>query len=130
MTRPTPTRRPKPTEEGYILIWVIFLIAAFTLALSVAVPRIAKEIQLDREHETMQRGKQYARAIQLYYRKFHAYPPSLDALVKTNEIRFLRKKYVDPSPARTTGSPSILARTKPPPRWAFSASPSPAPPPP
>jgi hypothetical protein len=44
----------------------------------------------------MHRGKQYIRAIQLYYRKFNAYPPTIDALVKTNEIRFLRKRYIDP----------------------------------
>jgi type II secretory pathway pseudopilin PulG len=123
MTRPTPTRRPKPTEEGYILIWVIFLIAAFTLALSVAVPRIAKEIQLDREHETMQRGKQYARAIQLYYRKFHAYPPSLDALVKTNEIRFLRKKYVDPITGKDDWKPIHFGQNKAPTAMGFFGQP-------
>jgi hypothetical protein len=33
----------------------------------------------------------------MYYKKFGAYPPSIDALVKTNEIRFLRKKYIDPT---------------------------------
>ena len=123
MTRPTPTRRPKPTEEGYILIWVIFLIAAFTLALSVAVPRIAKEIQLDREHETMQRGKQYARAIQLYYRKFHAYPPSLDALVKTNEIRFLRKRYVDPITGKDDWKPIHFGQNKAPTAMGFFGQP-------
>jgi hypothetical protein len=28
--------------------------------------------------------------------KFSIYPPNIEALVKTNNIRFLRKKYVDP----------------------------------
>jgi hypothetical protein len=64
--------------------------------MAVSAPRIAADIQRDREVETMHRGKQYIRAIQLYYRKFNAYPPSMDALVKTNEIRFLRKRYLDP----------------------------------
>jgi hypothetical protein len=33
----------------------------------------------------------------MYYKKFNAYPPNIDALVKTSEIRFLRKKYADPT---------------------------------
>lgn len=86
----------KQSEEGYILVAVIFMLALFALMMTVAAPEIAKSIQLDRERETMERGKQYVRAIQLYYRKFHAYPPSMDALVKTDNIRFLRKKYTDP----------------------------------
>jgi type II secretory pathway pseudopilin PulG len=123
MTTPTPTRRSKPSEEGYILIWVILLVALFSLALSVAIPRIAKEIQLDRERETMQRGKQYRRAVQLYYRKFHAYPPNLDALVKTNEIRFLRKKYVDPTTGKDDWKPIHLGENKAPTAMGFFGQP-------
>jgi type II secretory pathway pseudopilin PulG len=112
MPNPIPTRRPRPSEEGYILIWVIFLLVVFSIALSVAAPRVAKEIQLDRERETMERGKQYTRAIQLYYRKFHAYPPNLDALVKTNEIRFLRKKYIDPTTGKSDWKPIRFGQAK------------------
>jgi type II secretory pathway pseudopilin PulG len=90
-------RRSKPSEEGYILIAVMFMLAILVIALSVAVPKISKQIQRDRELETMHRGKQYVRAVKMYYKKFGAYPPSIDALVKTNEIRFLRKKYIDPT---------------------------------
>jgi type II secretory pathway pseudopilin PulG len=97
MMKTLPTRRPRPSEEGYILVAVIFMLAILILSLAVAAPGIKKEIQRDRELETMHRGKQYARAIKLYYKKFGSYPPSVDALVKTNEIRFLRKKYIDPT---------------------------------
>jgi len=90
-------RRPKPSEEGYMLIAVMLMLALLVIALSVAVPKISKQIQRDREIETMRRGKQYVRAVKMYYKKFGAYPPSIDALVKTNEIRFLRKKYIDPT---------------------------------
>ena len=90
----------------------MFLLAIFTIAMSVAVPRIAKEIQLDRERETMERGKQYTRAVQLYYRKFHAFPPNQDALVKTNEIRFLRKKYVDPTTGKDDWKPIRFGQAK------------------
>jgi len=96
MKHTIPARRKRRSEDGYLLVWVMFMLAVFTIWLSVAVPRAAKEIQRDRDVETMRRGKQYTRAIQLYYRKFHAYPPNANALVNTNEIRFLRKKYIDP----------------------------------
>jgi type II secretory pathway pseudopilin PulG len=97
MTTLLPTRRPKPSEEGYILVAVMFMLALLVIAMSIAAPKIAKSIQREREIETMHRGKQYARAVKLYYKKFGAYPPNVDALVKTNEIRFLRKKYIDPT---------------------------------
>jgi len=116
-------RRPRPSEEGYILIWVIFLMAILALSLSVAAPRIAKEIQLDRERETMERGKQYMRAVQLYYRTFHAYPPNADALVKTNQIRFLRKKYIDPTTGKADWKPILFGQNKTPTAMGFFGQP-------
>ena len=95
--RPAAIRRAIPSDaQGYILLAAIFFLALLVISLAVAAPRIARAIQRDREVETFHRGMQYRRAVQLYYRKFHAYPPNADALVKTNEIRFLRKKYIDP----------------------------------
>ena len=111
MTTPT-RRRPNPSEEGYILVAVIFMMAILVIAMSVAAPKIAKEIQRDRELETMHRGKQYARAVKLYYKKFGAYPPNIDALVKTNEIRFLRKKYVDPTTGKEEWKPIRYGQQK------------------
>jgi type II secretory pathway pseudopilin PulG len=113
MIKSSPIRsRPHSSEEGYILIWVIFMLAILTISLSVAAPRIAKEIQLDRERETMERGKQYTRAVQLYYRKFQLYPPNIDALVKTSEIRFLRKKYIDPMTGKDDWKPIRFGQAK------------------
>ena len=98
MTNPAQSRpRIKPSEEGYMLIAVMFMLAILLIAMSVAVPKISKQIQRDREVETMRRGKQYVRGIKMYYKKFGAYPTSIDALVQTNQIRFLRKKYIDPT---------------------------------
>lgn len=90
-------KRKKPGEEGILLVMVMFLVFLMVLGLAVALPKVRESIQRDRDRETMERGKQYMRAIQLYYRKFGRYPPSIDALVKTNEIRFLRKRYIDPT---------------------------------
>jgi type II secretory pathway pseudopilin PulG len=89
-------RTPPHAEEGFVLVAVMFLLAILVLSLAVAIPRIKDSIERDREIETMHRGKQYARAVKLYYKKFGAYPPSMDALVMTNNIRFLRKRYKDP----------------------------------
>lgn len=94
-------RRRIPTtngagEGGYILLAVLFLVMMVLITLSLAAPKMAADIERDREVELVHRGQQYVRAIKLYYKKFGSYPPSIDALVKTNEIRFLRKRYKDP----------------------------------
>src|SRR5690606_27515341 len=36
------------------------------------------------------------RAIQKFQRKYNAFPASIDALLQTDGVRFLRKEYVDP----------------------------------
>ena len=119
MTKRTSTRRPRPSEEGYVLVAVICMVALFTIALAVALPRASKEIQRDREIETMHRGKQYARGVKLYYKKFGAYPPSVDALVKTNNIRFLRKKYTDPTTGKEDWKPVRFGQNKAPTAMGF-----------
>ena len=102
MTSLSPTRchaRPaaiRDSEEGYILLAAIFFLALLVLSLAVAAPKLPSQSSATANWKPYHRGMQYRRAIQLYYRKFHAYPPNVDALVKTNNIRFLRKKYIDP----------------------------------
>jgi type II secretory pathway pseudopilin PulG len=121
MTNSLPIRRaPRPSEQGYVLLAVIFLVALLTISLAIAVPKVTKEIQLDRERETMQRGKQYARAVKMYYKKFGAYPPNIDALVKpTNNIRFLRKKYTDLTTGRPDWKPVLFGQNKAPTAMGF-----------
>ncbi|MGB6724967.1 MAG: hypothetical protein WBE74_03620 [Terracidiphilus sp.] len=115
--------RRKPSEDGYMLLTVVFLLAILTLWLSVAVPKMTRSIQRDHELETMHRGKQYIRAVQLYYRKFHAYPPTVDALVKTNDIRFLRKKYIDPMTGKDDWKPLMFGQNKQPIVYGFFGQP-------
>jgi type II secretory pathway pseudopilin PulG len=95
MAKPNP-KTNHGGEQGYILLAVLFLVLMVMIALSVAIPKVTADIERDREVEMVHRGKQYVRAIKLYYKKFGAYPPNMDALVKTNQIRFLRKRYKDP----------------------------------
>jgi type II secretory pathway pseudopilin PulG len=120
---PRSPTRPRPSEEGYILVAVIFMLAILILSLSIAIPRVRESIQREREEETMQRGKQYIRAIQLYYKKFNAYPPNVDALIKTNDIRFLRKKYVDPTTGKDEWKPILFGQNKTPQAMGFFGQP-------
>jgi type II secretory pathway pseudopilin PulG len=64
------------------------------VVLSAAMPVWRTVVQREREEELIFRGRQYARAIGLFQRRFaNAYPPSFDVLV---EQKFLRKKFKDP----------------------------------
>jgi type II secretory pathway pseudopilin PulG len=119
----TMRRAPQAGEEGYILVAVIFMLAILIISMGVAVPKVRESIQRDREVETMHRGKQYTRAIQLYYRKFNAYPPNIDALVKTNEIRFLRKRYTDPMTGKDDWKPIAFGQNKVPLAFGFFGQP-------
>jgi type II secretory pathway pseudopilin PulG len=128
MNSPSQIRRTnpaiaRPSEAGFTLLAVMFLLAIVTVWLAVAAPKMARSIQHDREIETMHRGKQYIRGVQLYYRKFHAYPPNMDALVKTNEIRFLRKKYLDPMTGKDDWKPLMYGQNKQPIIFGFFGQP-------
>ena len=76
---------------------VVFLLAGFiAIGLYRELPRVVMESQRDREELLIDRGTQYKRAIQVFYRKFQRYPTDLDALDNTNNMRFLRRRYKDP----------------------------------
>jgi type II secretory pathway pseudopilin PulG len=73
---------------------LLAMIGVMSVILGMAMPVWRTVIQREKEEELVFRGRQYARAIQLYQRKFaNAYPANVDMLV---EQRFLRKKYTDP----------------------------------
>jgi type II secretory pathway pseudopilin PulG len=123
-TSPQIRRQTKPSEEGFVLLAVIFLVFLLTISLAVALPKVSKEIQRDREFETMERGKQYIRAVRMYYKKFGSYPPTVDALVKpTNNIRFLRKKYSDPTTGKEDWKPIQYGQNKAPTAMGFFGQP-------
>jgi type II secretory pathway pseudopilin PulG len=88
--------RSAGAEDGFTLVLVVLLVALVLIALAVAAPVVAKDLERQREVEAEHRGEEYVRAIRLYYRKFHTYPPSMEALEGTNNVRFLRKRYIDP----------------------------------
>ncbi len=93
-----PNSRPRSSrqEEGFLLLGVLFMVLLITIALAVAAPKMAESIRRDKEIETVHRGMQYARAIQLYFNKYGRYPNTIDQLVKSDNQRFLRKRYLNP----------------------------------
>jgi type II secretory pathway pseudopilin PulG len=83
-------------EQGFLLLGMIVVIFLILLVLAVAAPRAAHELRREREVEAVHRGNAYVRAIEVYYLKMGHYPTSIEQLEKTNNVRFLRKRYVDP----------------------------------
>jgi len=86
-------------QQGYVLIVMLLFLALMVIGLTAAAPAMSQRVRRQREIELIHRGKQYARAIRLFYRKFGRYPVRLEELEKTNNIRFLRKRYKDPMTA-------------------------------
>jgi type II secretory pathway pseudopilin PulG len=84
-------------EEGFMLLAVVVMVALLLIALSVAAPVVARQLQREKEIESQHRMNEYVRAIRLYQRKFPGqYPASIKILENTNNVRFLRHVYVDP----------------------------------
>ena len=84
-------------EAGYTLAVVMVFTSVLLVTLSGAVINWQKAMQREREEELIYRGKQFMRAVELWQRKFPGtYPTTIDALLSTNNTRFLRKKWKDP----------------------------------
>ena len=84
-------------EAGYTLAVVMVFTSVLLVTLSGALINWQKAIQREREEELIYRGKQFMRAVELWQRKFPGtYPTTIDALLSTNNTRFLRKKWKDP----------------------------------
>ena len=90
------TSRPQG-ELGFSMATVMVLTTILLVGLSEAVVSWQKAMQREREEELIFRGKQYIRAIGLWQRKFPGtLPTTIDALLNTNNTRFLRKRWKDP----------------------------------
>jgi hypothetical protein len=94
-------RRARREDSGYALLMVIFMVASMLLLAAVAAPRVLTEGRREKEAEMVWRGKQYTRAVRLYYQKNGRYPQTLEDLSKPNATgaHYLRKSYKDPTNA-------------------------------
>ncbi len=83
-------------QSGFALLFIFFLAGSVSIMLFMAMPRVAFESQRDREQMLVDRGEQFKRAIQVYYAKTKKFPQRIEDLENTNNVRFLRRRYVDP----------------------------------
>src|SRR6187200_3225151 len=89
-----PKRRQ--SERGYALIFVFAMSAMMAMMLYLEMPRLALEMQRNREELLIQCGEQYVRAIKVFQKKNKKWPQTIEELENTNGVRFLRRRYVDP----------------------------------
>ena len=97
-------RQRKGGEAGYTLALVMVMASVLLVTLSEAVLNWQTAVKREREEELIFRGKQYQRALVLWYAHWSrtlgtpqvAYPSTVEALLNTNNKRFLRKEWTDP----------------------------------
>jgi len=85
-------------QRGYALMMMVFFMLLLLLAAAAAAPRVLTDGKREKEEEMIWRGKQYVRAVKLYYRKTGKFPTNIEDLTKPKlgSFRFLRKAYKDP----------------------------------
>jgi type II secretory pathway pseudopilin PulG len=83
-------------EQGFMLLGLIVAIAIILIFLGAAATKVAFSLHREREVESARRADQYVRAIRRFYLKNQHYPGSIEQLENTNNVRYLRKRYVDP----------------------------------
>jgi len=88
--------RTHRSDAGFSLAALIFFATALSILLAAAVPAYQMQAKRQMEEELIFRGEEYMRAIQKYQRRFGVYPTTIDQLVSTNQLRFLRRPYKDP----------------------------------
>ena len=97
-------RRGNSGEAGYTLALVMVMASVLLVALSEAALNWQTAVKREREEELIFRGEQYQRALILWYAHWSrtlgspqvAYPSTVEALLNTNNKRFLRKPWIDP----------------------------------
>lgn len=92
-----PRRRSRrDSERGFALLFIFVLMAGIAIGMLMELPRVAFETQREREEMLIERGEQYQRAIGLYVKTIKRYPAKIEDLESTNNMRFLRRRYIDP----------------------------------
>src|SRR5262245_59558235 len=89
-------KNPQRRDAGFSLSALIFFLTAASIFIAASVPSYQMQSNRELEEELIFRGEEYTRAIQKYVRKFGVYPTSIEQLVSTNGLRFVRRAYKDP----------------------------------
>src|SRR6185503_11927697 len=88
--------RKHRSDSGFSLAALVFFAAAASIVIAAGVPAYQMQAKRAMEEELLFRGQEYSRAIQKYQRRFGVYPSSVEQLVSTNGLRFIRRAYKDP----------------------------------
>jgi hypothetical protein len=85
-------------QDGYAIMLVLCMATLMLIATMAVAPNILNQSRRERETEMVWRGRQYVRAIKMYYRKSGKFPTSMEDLTKPKigNIRFMRQAYKDP----------------------------------
>lgn len=81
--------------SGYTLIALVIGIAILTILVAAVAPSLGTIMKREREEELIFRGRQYARALGLFQRRYGRYPNQLKELYE-NRPRSIRKLWKDP----------------------------------
>ena len=100
-------------QGGYVLLAILFALTVLIVGLAVAAPRAATALRRTKEDELVRRGQQYALGIRRFYKKFGRYPSNIDQLENTNNIRFIRRRYLDPLTGKDDWTPIQFGQARP-----------------
>ena len=96
---PSESRVPSPEsrnrESGYTMVAVVIGMVVMAILLMGVAPSIATIMKREREQELLFRGKQYARAIALFQKRYGRFPTELKELYE-NRPRTIRKLFKEP----------------------------------
>jgi type II secretory pathway pseudopilin PulG len=82
-------------QDGYTMVGVVLGMLLLSIVIAAVAPAVGKIGQRDREYELIFRGRQYARAVGIFQRKFGRYPNTLKELAE-NQPRSIRQLFKDP----------------------------------
>lgn len=85
----------RSNAAGFTMVAVVIFIAILTIVIAAVGPSIGMLMRREREEELLFRGKQYARGIAIFHRRFGRYPTSLKEMWENNP-RSVRKLWKDP----------------------------------
>src|SRR5438270_1030190 len=105
--------RRSPRQGGYVLLAILFALTVLIVGLAIAAPRTVTALRRTKEDELIRRGQQYALGIRRFYKKFGRYPSNLDQLENTNNIRFVRRRYLDPLTGKDDWAPIQFGQARP-----------------
>jgi type II secretory pathway pseudopilin PulG len=91
-TLPPESRR---SEGGYTMVAVVIGMTIMAILLMGVAPSIATIMKREREQELLFRGKQYARAIALFQKRYGRFPTELKELYE-NRPRTIRRLFKEP----------------------------------